>query len=91
MELSADEKARQVYEARIKEQRDIRTREQGAVKQNSLNIALKLLQRNRPIDEIVEDTGLTHAEIESLRNVNWFYLLILSLVLKTARAFYPDE
>ena len=31
MELSADEKARQVYEARIKEQRDIRTREQGAI------------------------------------------------------------
>ena len=31
MELSADEKARQLYEARLKEQRDIYAREQGAL------------------------------------------------------------
>ncbi len=30
-------------------------------------IAKKLLKRNRPIDEIVEDTGLTYEEVESLR------------------------
>ena len=29
-------------------------------------VAIKLLRRNRPIDEIVEDTGLTHKEIEQL-------------------------
>ena len=29
-------------------------------------VAKKLLQRNRPMDEIVEDTGLTREEIESL-------------------------
>jgi len=31
-------------------------------------VALKLLRRNRPIEEIVEDTGLTRQEIEGLRN-----------------------
>ena len=30
-------------------------------------VALKLLKRNRPIDEIIEDTGLTYLEIEQLR------------------------
>ncbi len=29
-------------------------------------IARKLLRRNRPIDEIIEDTGLTRKEVESL-------------------------
>ena len=31
-------------------------------------IAKKLLRRNRPIEEIIEDTGLTREEVESLRN-----------------------
>ena len=31
-------------------------------------IARKMLKRNRPIDEIIEDTGLSHADVESLRN-----------------------
>ena len=30
-------------------------------------IAQKLLKRNRPVDEIVEDTGLTYEEVEDLR------------------------
>jgi predicted transposase/invertase (TIGR01784 family) len=33
-----------------------------------MEIARKLLKRNRPIDEIIEDTGLTSKEVESLRN-----------------------
>jgi len=37
------------------------------VEDERATIALKLLRRNRPIDEIVEDTGLTHQEIERLR------------------------
>ena len=32
-----------------------------------IDVAKKLLKRNRPIDEIVEDTGLTYDEVESLR------------------------
>jgi len=34
------------------------------------NFAKKLLKRNRPIDEIVEDTGLTREEVEKLRDTN---------------------
>jgi hypothetical protein len=48
----------------LKEQRDYYAREKGAI----FNVAKNLLRRNRPIIEIVEDTGLTHAEIETLRN-----------------------
>jgi len=40
-------------------------REEGKREQTK-NIALKLLKRNVPIDEIVEATGLTLKEIESL-------------------------
>jgi DNA-binding phage protein len=31
-------------------------------------IAGNMLKRNRPIDEIIEDTGLTREEVEKLRN-----------------------
>jgi len=74
LELSADEKARQLYEARLKEQRDIYAREHGAAlqarKQAQLEFAQRLLSRNRPIDEIIEDTGLTFTEIETLQKAN---------------------
>ena len=33
-------------------------------------IAQNMLKRNRSIDEIMEDTGLTREEVERLRNVN---------------------
>jgi predicted transposase/invertase (TIGR01784 family) len=38
-----------------------------ATKQKSIDFALKLINRGRPNDEIIEDTGLTNAEIEALR------------------------
>ena len=41
-------------------------RREGA-SERSIEIARKLLKRNRPIDEIVEDTGLTREEVENLR------------------------
>ena len=66
-ELSVDEKARQIYEARLKEQRDSYAREQGAKKEGILLVAKNMLKRGRPIDEIIEDTGLTHEEVESLQ------------------------
>ena len=34
-------------------------------------IAIKLLRRNRPIEEIMEDTGLTREEVEGLRQQAW--------------------
>jgi len=70
LELSADEKARQLYEARLKEQRDSYARESGARQDERFTIAKNMLKRGRPIDEIVEDTGLTHEEIEALQIAN---------------------
>ena len=67
LELSADEKARQLYNDRMKEHWDIVSREYAAIKAREVEIAKKLLSRNRPVDEIVEDTGLTHTEVEALR------------------------
>ncbi|MDR2712211.1 MAG: Rpn family recombination-promoting nuclease/putative transposase [Clostridiales bacterium] len=69
MELSADERTRMLYEAREKERRDNYAREKGAIKEREYEFAKKLLKRNRPIAEIIEDTGLTHAEIEELIKV----------------------
>jgi len=63
MELSADEKARQLYEARLKEQRDSYAREKGAV----LTMAQNLLNLGVPIEKIVEASGLSYKEIESLQ------------------------
>jgi len=36
----------------------------------AFTIARNLLRRNRPIDEIMEDTGLSRSEVEDLRNAN---------------------
>lgn len=69
MELSADEKARQLYDARLKEQRDIYAREQGAAKQKALSIAKNLLGTSMPVDQIAAVTDLTLEEVETLRSV----------------------
>ena len=53
LELSADEKARQLYEARLKEQRDNYAREKGAV----FNVAMRLKGMGLAIEKIVEATG----------------------------------
>ena len=37
------------------------------VEDKLIEIAQKLLRRNRPIEEIMEDTGLSRKEIENLR------------------------
>ena len=62
LELSADEKARQLYEARLKEQRDNATREHGAI----LNIAKNFLNMGMSVADVASGTGLTHDEVESL-------------------------
>ena len=68
MELSADERARDLYERREKARRDIAAEKKWALKQQQFEFAKNLLKRNRPIDEIMEDTGLTVEEVENLRN-----------------------
>ena len=70
-ELTADERTRDLYERRERARRDQAMylkweRQQGRDERN-IEIAKKLLTRNRPVDEIVEDTGLTIEEVESLK------------------------
>ena len=50
----------------------LRDKARQGVKQGVTDVALKLLKRNRPIDEIMEDTGLTYSEIEELRSTIHF-------------------
>jgi len=71
LELSADEKARQLYEARLKEHRDNYAREYGARQNERYTIAKNLLSMNMPIDNIASATGLTYDDIESLHNADF--------------------
>jgi hypothetical protein len=66
-ELTADERRRDLQERREKARRDQAMHERWAIKQREFEIARKLLKRNRPIEEIIEDTELTLEEIESLK------------------------
>jgi len=66
LELSADEKARQLYEARLKEQRDSYAREKGAI----INVARNALNMGLSVDDIIKLTGLTHEEVDALQVTN---------------------
>jgi predicted transposase/invertase (TIGR01784 family) len=66
LELSADEKARQLYEARLKEKRDSYAREKGAI----LTVARNMIVNGESVDKIVLYTGLTREEVESLQIAN---------------------
>ena len=80
MELSADEKARQLYEARLKEQRDNYARTYGAVKSavksREFEFAKVLLADDVPIEKIIAYTGFTQDEIELIRDTEDFEELI---------------
>ena len=79
MSISQDERERAVFRSRrmymTDLQSDLATAEDKGMeigisigeKNRSIAIARKLLKRNRPIDEIMEDTGLIYEEIENLR------------------------
>ena len=86
--ISADERERQIYEAREKAMIDegiirYETREEGrkegiaigeargkkeGKREKEIEIAKKMLLKNVSIDDIVEFTGLSKEEIESLSN-----------------------
>ena len=66
LELSADEKARQLYEARLKEQRDSYAREHGVRLDERSIIAKNALNMNMAFDDIAKLTGLTLEEIKTL-------------------------
>jgi predicted transposase/invertase (TIGR01784 family) len=69
LELSADEKARQLYEARLKEQRDSHAREKGAATQMQIDIVKNLLSMKMPIADVSSATGMPLEEVEALSNV----------------------
>ena len=82
MSISQDERERAVFRSRrmymTDLQSDLATAEDRGMeigisigeKNRSIAIARKLLKRNRPIDEVMEDTGLTREEVENLRREN---------------------
>jgi len=59
---------REAERLRAKARHDEASALHNAEKKKAIEIAKKLLKRGRPIDEIMEDTGLTRAEIEALRD-----------------------
>jgi predicted transposase/invertase (TIGR01784 family) len=74
MALSEDERARMLADSREKLRRDIDARVTAGIetgrkegrKEERLAMARKLLGRGHPIEEIMEDTGLSRKEIQSL-------------------------
>ena len=68
--ISRDENERARFRARRKFQMDMEHSLIAARDEGIISVAKNLLKRNRPIDEISEDTGLTREEIEDLRVVN---------------------
>jgi len=70
MELSEDERTRMLLEKREMERMDNAVRERSAKKEQAIEIAKKLLKRKRPMDEIIEDTGLTQKEIENIKDAD---------------------
>jgi predicted transposase/invertase (TIGR01784 family) len=69
-ELSADERARDLYERREKARRDIAAEKKWAIKQAQFEIAKNLLSVGDTVDKIVAVTGLTREEVENLNNAN---------------------
>ena len=72
--LSTDERARDMFERREKGQRDLAMwtdeAERKGRDEERIEFARKMLKRNRPINEIMEDTGFSKAYIDSLRNTD---------------------
>ena len=66
-ELSADERTRMLYEEREKARRDIASMVGGAKREAFFDVARKMLEKEIPLDTIIEITGLTHAEVKSLQ------------------------
>ncbi len=61
------EKERLRARARHDEAQALYNAERKGKQKEKIEIAKKLIKRNRPTDEIVEDTGLTYEEVENLR------------------------
>ena len=66
--ITASSEFREMERLRAKARHDEAQALHHAKKEQAFEIALKLLKRNRPIDEIVEDTGLSYEEVTHLRS-----------------------
>ena len=73
--MSFSDEEREIYEGKLKWLRieantlkkyEEKGREEGE-KSKSIEIASRMLKRNRPIEEIIEDTGLTKEEVRHLK------------------------
>jgi predicted transposase/invertase (TIGR01784 family) len=69
-EMSADERARDLFERREKALMDIASMVDDADKSARIEIARKLLTMDIPLDKIIEATGLSRDEIESLESTS---------------------
>jgi hypothetical protein len=67
--LPSDEHARRFYEERGKVRRDLSSRGGRAKEEPSVALALNLIKRNCPIEEIMTDTGLSREDIEHIREL----------------------
>ena len=68
--VAASPEFQELERMRIKVQHDEAQALHNERRKEKIEIAKKLIKRNRPIEEIIEDTGLTHAEIENLRDAD---------------------
>ena len=66
LEINQDADARALFEAREKQRRDSMALQRRALKENTIEIAKKLLELETPIATIAQATGLTKKEIESM-------------------------
>jgi len=69
-ELSADERARDLFERREKERRDMVSREKWARHGGILDVARNALRKKISVEDIMDITGLTREEVEGLRGAN---------------------
>ena len=65
-ELSADERARDLFDRREKARRDMVSQQKWAVKQSKFEIAKNMIADSEPIEKIERYTGLTRDEVEGL-------------------------
>jgi hypothetical protein len=66
-ELSADERVRDMYERREMARMDFESQKKWALKQMQIEIAKNLLNVGDSVEKVINVTGLTHDEVESLR------------------------
>ena len=68
--VTATEEFKEIERIRSRARHDEAAALRNARNKEKIDIAKRLLRRNRSIDEIVEDTGLTKEEVEKLRDAD---------------------